>query len=155
MPVIKSYQCKEHGYFDAWDDPACPECGAEAKQVFIKPFSIKTGRTKKAVATLKQLAADYKMTNIKSVKEGESQAGTYRHGGGPKVEEPRQPRAGDAVMWGNAGNYSLQSLLGGGGPRSVKGEATGFNPKDMGNVSGPKAIPVARDPQNLTLKDAK
>lgn len=155
MPVMKSYQCKEHGFFDAWDDAACPECGIECKQVFIKPFSIKSGSTKKADATLKQLASDYKMTNIKSAREGESQAGTFRHGGGPKVEQPRQPRAGDAAIWGNAGNYNLNSLLSGGGPASVRGEATGFNPKDMGNVSGPKAIPVARDPQNLTLKDAK
>ena len=155
MPVLKSYQCTDHGYFDSWEEPKCPVCGVECKQVFIKPFAIKSGRTKNTDKTLRQLASDYKMTDIKSAREGESQAGTFRHGGGPKTPEPRQPRAGDAAIWGNAGNYSLNGLLGGQGPRSVRGEATGFNPKDMGNVGGPKAIPVARDPQNLTLKDAK
>lgn len=155
MPVLKSYQCTDHGYFDSWEEPACPVCHVECKQVFIKPFSIKSGRTKNTDKTLRQLASDYNMTDIKSAREGESQAGTFRHGNTPKVEEPRQPRAGDAVMWGNAGNYNMNSLLAGMGPKSVKGEATGFNPKDMGNVSGPRAIPVARDPQNLSLKDAK
>lgn len=154
MPVVRSYKCEEHGYFDGWnEDNACPTCGTACVQVFIKPFSIKSGRTKNADKTLKQLASDYKMTDIKSVREGESQAGTFRHGAAP--QEPKQPRPGDAVMWGGAGAYNMNSLLSGGGPKSVGGEATGFNPKDMGNVSGPRAIPVARDPQNLTLKDAK
>jgi hypothetical protein len=89
------------------------------------------------------------MTNIKSTREGESQAGTYRHGNTP---EPKQPRPGDAVMWGNAGNYSMDSLLGGRGPQSVKGEATGFNPKDMGNLSGPKAASYTPDHEGLKIK---
>lgn len=151
MPVVRSYKCDDHGYFDGWnEDNACPQCGAACKQVFIKPFSIKTGRTKHADRTLKQLAADYNMTDIKSVREGESQAGTFKH-----ANQPKEPRPGDAVMWGGAGSYNMNSLLSGGGPKSVGGEATGFNPRDMGNVTGPKAIPIARDPQNLTLKDAK
>ena len=150
MPVVKSYKCEAHGYFDGWDDDnACPTCGEASRQVFIKPFSIRSARTKKADQTLKGLAADYKMTNIKSAREGESQAGTFRHGGS---SAPPQPRPGDAVMWGNAGNYSMQSLLSGGGPRSVKGEATGFNPKDMGNLSGPKTASYVPDHEGLKIK---
>lgn len=150
MPVVKSYKCEAHGYFDGWDDDnACPTCGEASRQVFIKPFSIRSARTKKADQTLKGLAADYKMTDIKSTREGESQAGTFRHGGS---SAPPQPRPGDAVMWGNAGNYSMQSLLSGGGPRSVKGEATGFNPKDMGNLSGPKTASYVPDHEGLKIK---
>jgi hypothetical protein len=37
--------------------------------------STKTGRTKRNDNNLKQLAADFGMTDIKSVKEGESQQG--------------------------------------------------------------------------------
>lgn len=150
MPVVRSYKCDAHGYFDGWnEDNACPECGVACKQVFIKPFAIKSGRTKNTDQTLKQLASDYKMTNIKSTREGESQAGTFRHGGS---SAPREPRPGDAVMWGNAGNYSMDSLLKGGGPRSVKGEATGFNPKDMGNLNGPKAASYIPDHEGLKIK---
>lgn len=150
MPVVRSYKCEDHGYFDGWnEDNACPHCGVACKQVFIKPFAIKSGRTKNADKTLRQLATDYNMTNIKSTREGESQAGTYRHGNTP---EPKQPRPGDAVMWGNAGNYSMDSLLRGGGPQSVKGEATGFNPKDMGNLSGPKAASYTPDHEGLKIK---
>ena len=58
MAVLKSYKCEEHGYFDAWEQ-ACEHCDKVPEQVFLKPFSIKSDRTKKADRTLKGLAKDF------------------------------------------------------------------------------------------------
>ena len=74
--VLKDYHCTEHGYFEGWEE-RCPikGCHGAVSVVFLQPVSLKSDRTKKADKTLKGLAQDFGMTDIKSTKEGEHQTG--------------------------------------------------------------------------------
>lgn len=162
MAVLKSYKCEEHGYFDAWEQK-CEDCDAIPKQVFIKPFSIKSDRTKRADSSLKGLASQFNMTNIKSTREGEHQAGYYTRNNKPIskqeqefiAQEPKGKEAAEGgVMWGGGGNLSMPSLMSGNAIKSVRGEPVGFNVKAE-NFTGPKPSSIMNDHQGLSLKDAK
>jgi len=76
MAVLKDYYCDAHGIFEAWE-AKCPmkNCKGELSVVFLKPVGLKSDKTKKTDKTVKQLAIDYDMTDIKSTKEGEYQTG--------------------------------------------------------------------------------
>lgn len=148
MAVLRSYSCPKHGYFDAWE-AKCPDCNSKVTQVFTKPFSIKSDRTKKADSTLKGLATDFKMTNIKSTREGEYQTGYHTRNNKPP--EKGYEAANGQVLWGGGGRFDMGSALAGKAVSSVKGEATGFNPKDMGNLSGPRAASYMADHEGLKL----
>lgn len=75
MPVTKEWECAAHGYFDA-TAPVCPHgCPDKfVRRVFLTPPAIGSEGTKRSDDTLKNLAADYGMTDIKNGQNGESVA---------------------------------------------------------------------------------
>ena len=155
MPVLKTYKCAEHGEFDAWEQ-ACPHCDAVPRQI-LKPFSIKSERTKSADRSLKGLAKDFKMTNIKSTREGEHQEGYYKRN---NVEPPKGYEAAhQQVTWGGGPNINMGQALSGALAKPVgpsigrEAENVGFAPPS--GLTGPRASVIRNDHEGLSLKDAK
>ena len=147
MAVLRSYSCAAHGYFDAWEAKCSHGC-KKVTQVFTKPFSIKSSRTKTADKTLDSLASEFKMTNIKSTREGEHQSNYFTRNNQPNKGHEA---ANGGVMWGGGGRFDMASALKGGAVSSVAGEQVGFNPKDAGNLTGPKPNWVRQDHEGLRL----
>ena len=150
MAVLHDYKCPDHGFFEAMK-PVCPQgCKKGVKMVFLKAPSIRSPRTTKADKTLKQLADDFEMTNMRSAKEGESQAGMFKHKKKKQVEQ-RQPRPGDAAIWGGEfKGVNMNSLMSGRAIRSVAGEAVGVSLQDQ-RLTGPKTASYFKDQDNLTI----
>ena len=151
MAIKRDYECREHGYFEAWE-PVCPEgCKRGIKVVFLRAPAYVSARTKSADQTVRGLAENFNMTNIKSTREGETQAGYFTRNNAPEPQQqPTQSQNG--VLWGNAGRFSMQNVLANGAAQSVRGEAVGFNPKDMGNLQGPKTASYLNDHEGLKIK---
>lgn len=157
MGILRSYKCIRHGYFDAWE-PVCEHGCTDVAQVFLRAPSMrdstKTGHTKRNDNNLKQLAADFGMTDIKSVKEGEAQPG-YLTRNNAKVSKQEEEMAREAklngVIWGEAGKYSMQNMLQGGAVQSAMGEKVGFNPKDANITRGPMAASYQADHEQLKI----
>lgn len=147
MAVLKDYKCPKHGYFEA-RKAKCPmkDCNEEVMVVFLKAPGLKSEKTKRNDQNAKNLAKDFGMTDIKTTKEGENQVGAFSHG------QQREARPGDSVMWGNQSGMNMNQLLKGGMFRSVAGEQVGINPKDAGNLTGPRTASYTADHENLTLK---
>ena len=160
MGVLKDYFCASHGVFES-REVKCPikGCGAELSVVFLQPVAIKSQKTVKTDANLKQLAIDFDMTNIKSTRAGEHQDGYLKRknklsdkefakateameANNKRIAEnqPKEPRPGDGAMWGNGGNISLKSVMGG-QFKPVKDESVSIMPKDIGQFTQPKAGP--------------
>jgi len=148
MAILRSYSCPRHGVFDGWE-AECPHGCKDVTQVFTKAFAIKSQRTKNTDATLKGLASDFKMTNIKSTREGDHQEGYFTRNNAPPPKGHEAANGG--VLWGGGGRFDMGSALAGKAVSSVKGEAVGFNPKDMGNLTGPKAASYIQDHQGLKI----
>ena len=99
------------------------------------------------------------MTNIKTTRQGENQAGYYkRKNTTPDAEvtsqniPSREPRPGDAAVWGGGfQGLNMKSVLAGRAARSIHGENVGMNPKDAGNLTGPKAASYIADQENLKI----
>jgi len=125
--------------------------------VFLKAPGFVSAKIKRNDKRLKQLAADYKMTDIKSTREGESQS-NYLAKNNPVVssqsEQPREPRPGDSVIWGDSGGkkLSMGNILGGRAFPPVRDEQVGFNPKQNGNLTGPRSASYIPDHENLAIK---
>ena len=160
MAVLHDYFCSEHGIFEAWE-AKCPMkiCKGEISKVFLQPVGIKSERTKNTDKTVNQLAMDFQMTDIKSTREGNNQAGFFTRNNTTspaelakqEAEAKREPRMGDAAIWGGKGNLNMQSVIQGNMFRSVAGESVGVNPKDTGNLTGPRTASYIADQDNLTL----
>jgi hypothetical protein len=159
--ILKDYHCSEHGYFEGWEEK-CPikNCNGAVSVVFLQPVSIKSDKTKRTDKTLKGLAEDFKMTDIKSTKEGEHQTGYLKRNNKQTDKQreleleaaaSRKPRPGDAAIWGGGGNMSLKSVMGG-QFKPVKDESVSFMPKSMGDLTGPKPASYIADHENLTIK---
>lgn len=91
MAVVKEWECKAHGYFDATEH-RCPwGCPSEfVERVFLTPPTIGSARTKAADSTLRNLANDFGMTDIRGGKEGESVASLTPASSAP-FKVPQQP----------------------------------------------------------------
>lgn len=150
--ITKDYKCPTHGYFES-DVAVCfvDDCEANVMRVHLRAPGFKSERTKGIDTKAKQLAMDYKMTNIKTAREGENQAGYYTRNNEKPVEQPRESRPGDAAIWGGGAGMSMQSLLRGGAIKPVRDEAVGFNPRDAGNLTGPKVASYVPDHENLVI----
>lgn len=150
MAILKRFICSKHGEFDAWSDisPRCPaaKCRCKPREMVSGP-AIHRGATAKTDATLRGLANDFNMTNMKSAREGENQADHFTH-----KKEKRESRPGDSVIWGNAGSYNMQSILKGGAFPSVRGEQVGVKPSDVGVKRGPITASYIPDHENLKIK---
>jgi len=150
MGILRDYHCPTHGYFESFE-AQCPmkRCDEEVAIVHLQPVGLKSDKTKHNDKTINQLAIDFNMTDIKSVREGESQTGYLTRN---NTTESKEPRPGDAVMWGNVGGrYQLDSLVKGNGYRSINGEPVGVNPKDLGNLTAPKTASYIADHDNLQI----
>ena len=159
MAVTHDYKCAEHGYFEA-RKPICPEgCKDGVMLVFLQAPGTISSKTRHTDKTAKQLAVDFGMTNIKTTREGENQSGYYkRKNTTPDAEvhsqnvDNREPRPGDSAVWGGGfQNLNMKSILSGRAVRSIHGESVGMNPKEAGNLTGPKAASYLQDQDNLKI----
>ena len=182
MAVLNDYKCPKHGYFES-KKAVCPmkDCHEEVLLVFLQAPNMVSAKTRFTDKSTKQLAIEFGMSNIKTAREGENQAGyltrnnkftekeyadaekfaTRKKGNKDKImptqqiEAPREARAGDNAIWGGGfQGLSMQSLLSGRSIQSIKGEAVGLTPAQAGIKSGPRTDPSAtlRDPDNLQIK---
>ena len=137
MGVLNDYKCPAHGYFES-KEPVCPHGCTDVQVVFLQPVGMIGDRTKGSDKTLNQLALDFKMGDIKSVKEGEAQPPRFAK------ETPQNPYA---PRWGNAGD------LGGFNLRSVAGESvSGIQAvKESSRLQGPRIGSYIADHQNLKI----
>ncbi len=135
MGVKNDYKCPAHGYFES-REPVCPHGCTDVQVVFLQPVGVTSDRTKGSDKTLKQLALDFKMSDVKSVKEGEAQPPRFA-----KQDNPFAPR------WGSTGD------LGGFNLRPVKDEnVSGIGAiKGGANLSGPRIGSYIADHQNLKI----
>lgn len=150
MGILRDYHCPTHGYFESFE-AQCPmkRCDEEVAIVHLQPVGLKSDKTKHNDKTINQLAIDFNMTDIKSVREGESQTGYLTRNNAPA---PKEERPGDAAIWGNAGSrWNLDSLVKGNGYRSINGEPVGVNPKDLGNLTAPRTASYIADHENLQI----
>lgn len=169
--ILRDYKCQEHGFFEGFE-PNCPEgCGDElVLQVFLKSPGFVSDKSKSTDAHLRGLAREFDMSNIKSTREGENQAGYLTRNnkfseseyaeaekyaapkkrGRPRKdantaapqEEPRQARAGDSAIWGGGfQGMNMASVLAGRFRTPVKDEGVGLTPKAVGIQSGPTINP--------------
>jgi len=151
MSVLHDYLCSAHGLFESYE-PVCPIkfCTAELNMVFLKPVSLKSDKTKHADNTLRNLAQDFNMTDIRSVREGESQAGMHHHQ--IPVEQKKEPRPGDAAIWGGGfQNINLEAAMAGRVAKPVRDEPISMNPHETGRLVGPKAASYMSDHENLSI----
>jgi hypothetical protein len=144
-------------------------CKATISIIHLKPVGTRSAKTAKTDKTLDGLAKDFGMTNIKSTKEGEHQTGYLKRNNKLSDKEyaeataasehfetqnesqkQKEGRAGDAAIWGNGGNINMKSVLGG-QFKSVAGESVGINPREAGNLTGPKPASYYADHENLTV----
>lgn len=159
MGVLHDYKCSVHGYFEN-TEASCVEvgCDGEVMLVFLQAPAMLGEKTKSADKTINQLAMDFGMTNMRSARAGESQQGYYtRKNTQPTAEVqtqniPREPQPRDAAVWGGGmRGINMGSLLNGTAVRSVRGESVGINPKEAGNLTGPRAASFTADHQNLKI----
>ena len=96
-------------------------------------------RTKGSDKTVRQLAMDFNMTDVKSVREGEAQPPRFAN---KKPDNPFAPR------WGSPGDLSGFNL------NPVAGEnVSGIGAlKQDAKLSGPKVGSYIADHQNLQIK---
>ena len=181
MAVLNDYKCPKHGYFES-KKAVCPmkDCHEEVLLVFLQAPNMVSAKTRFTDKSTKQLAIEFGMSNIKTAREGENQAGyltrnnkftekeyadaekfaTRKKGNKdkimptPQIDAPREARAGDNAQWGGFQGITMQSLLSGRSIQSIKGEAVGLTPAQAGIKSGPRTDPSAtlRDPDNLQIK---
>jgi hypothetical protein len=135
MGVLNDYKCPAHGYFEG-KEPVCPHGCTDVQVVFLQPVGVTSDRTKGSDKTLKQLALDFKMSDVKSVKDGEAQPPRFA-----KQNNPFAPR------WGSPGDlsgFNLRSVAGEqvSGIQAVKGES---------RLTGPKIGSYVADHQNLKI----
>lgn len=150
--ILRDYKCAKHGYFESFD-AKCPmkACEEEVMVVFLQPPGLISDKTKGNDKRLNQLAIDFNMTNIKSTREGDSQGGYYARNNGPEPEQPREPRPGDAAIWGGDKRFSMQSIMAGRAVQPVRDEAVSINPKEIGNLTGPRTGSYVQDHENLSI----
>ena len=142
--IVKEWKCDEHGYFES-DKPECPDgCLKGISQVFLTPVKYKSNRTKGIDKTTNQLALDYKMSDIKTVKEGEAQPPRLANQApNPQADRPT------GVMWGNPKSITNYNL------RSVNGEQiNGLAAVKEGGVAltKPRTASYIADHQNLKIE---
>jgi hypothetical protein len=166
--ILKDYKCSTHGFFEA-GEPICPEgCTDGIHVVFLQAPALLGEKTKAADSHLDSLADQFKMSDIKSTREGESQSGyllknnkfsekeyaeaeAYMQS---KPQEQREARPGDSAIWGqNFQGLNMQNILSGRAVQSVRGESVGMTPSQAGINQGPRIDPRStfRDPDNLKI----
>ena len=166
MAILRDYYCESHGVFEAWE-PECPmkHCKATISIIHLKPVGTKSAKTAKTDKTLEGLAQDFGMTDIKSTREGEHQAGYFKRNNkltdkefaqateamqANNAQKQGESRPGESAIWGGGGNISMKSVMGG-QFKSLAGEPVGINPREAGNLTGPKPASYIPDHENLSV----
>jgi hypothetical protein len=129
MAVMHDFKCAVHGYFES-SSAICPHGCDTVQKVFLQPVGMVSDTTRFNDTTLRNLANDFKMGDIKSVKEGEAQ---------PPTSDPF------AVQWGSPsqiGNYNTASIAG----EQVNGLAAAG-----GKFAKPTTASYIPDHQNLKV----
>jgi len=172
MSVVNDFHCAKHGYFES-REAKCPMkgCNEEVMVVFLQAPNLISQKTKFTDKSTKQLAIEFDMSDIKSTREGENQAGyltrknkfkekdyadaekyaTRKRGNKDKIkpvptqEAPKEARPGDAAIWGGGTQgfqgLNMQSLLRGGAIKPVRDEQVGLTPQQAGVIKGPTIDP--------------
>lgn len=174
MAALHDYKCEKHGYFES-RKAECPMkgCTDTVHKVFLQAPGIKTERTKKADSTLKGLANDFGMTNLKSTREGEHQEGYFNRDNKMTSaqqqeladreqmakNQQKEGRPGDAAIWGGGfKGLDMNSVLSGrfnqpiGPSLGKEAEQVGIMPSQAGNLTGPKPASYIADHENLSIK---
>lgn len=157
MGVLHDYKCEKHGFFES-REAVCPEGCKKVMRVYLRAPAVMSKRTKNADKTLKNLANDFGMTNMRSTREGESQQGYFKRNNKTPdtvIETqniPREPQPRDSAIWGGGQGLSMQNVLAGRAARSIHGEAVGVNLKETPNLTGPRAASYFPDQDNLQVK---
>ena len=181
MAVLHDYKCPKHGYFES-RKAQCPmkDCHEEVAQVFLQAPSLISAKTKFTDKSTKQLAIEFGMSDIKTTREGEHQAGYLKRNNKftekeyadaekyatrkqgvdkdklkPIPQVPQESRPGDAAIWGGGfQGLNMQQILSGRAIQPVNGEQVGLTPSQAGINSGPRIDPKStlRDPDNLQIK---
>jgi hypothetical protein len=143
MAVLKDYKCPTHGFFESFD-PVCPHGCTEVSVVFLQAPGMISDKTKGYDGTLQNLSHDFKMTDIKSTREGENQSGYFNRNNTNET---------NPVMWGQQANkmnpnMNMDSLF-----KSNAYDGAGFNPKALGNLPQPKPGIVMKDHENLKVPE--
>jgi hypothetical protein len=180
--ILRDYKCQEHGFFEGFE-PVCSEgCRDElVLQVFLKSVGFVSDKSKAADSHLRNLANEFGMSDIKSTRTGENQAGyltrnnkfsekeyaeaekfaTPKKRGRPRKDQsvqappppPQEARAGDSAIWGGGfQGMNMASVLAGRFGKSVQGESVGLTPRDAGIQSGPRVDPRATMQDPQNLK---
>lgn len=132
--VVKEWKCDAHGYFES-DEPICPQGCDTVSRVFLTPVNVKSDRTKNSDKTLSQLASDFAMSDIKSVREGEAQP--------PRLATDNNPFA---VQWGSP------SAISGYNTQSIRGESVnGLSAFKEARPGGPKTASYIQDHEGLKI----
>jgi len=131
--VLKDYKCAAHGFFEAYE-AVCPHGCETVQQVWLTPPAIQSAKTKFTDSTLKGLASEFGMTDLRSNSAGEAQ----------KSAPAQNPFA---VQWGSPsqlGNFNLNSIRG--------EQVSGLNAvKGNSNLQGPKTASYIQDHENLKI----
>jgi hypothetical protein len=154
------------------------DCHEEVMVVFLQAPALLGAKTKSTDKTVKQLAMEFDMSDIKSTREGENQSGyltrknkfkekdyaeaekyaTRKRGNKDRIikppEVPQEARPGDSAIWGKGfQGMNMQSILGG-MIKPVRDEQVGLSPAQAGIRNGPRIDPAStmRDPDNLQIK---
>jgi hypothetical protein len=139
MAVLHDYKCLAHGYFEAWEPRCRHGCDGESVvKVFLQAVGTRSDSTKHADSTMRGLAQDYGMSDIKSVREGEAQPARFN-------QAPTNPYA---VQWGNPSmisQYNTASIAG----ESTNGLQLG---KETGKLGALRPSVVTRDHENLSIE---
>jgi hypothetical protein len=132
--VVKEWKCDAHGYFESVD-PVCPHGCTAIQRVFLTPVAFKSDKTKRNDTTLQNLATDFQMNDIKSVREGEAQP--------PRLANDRNPFA---VQWGSPNQISSFNT------NSIRGEnVNGLSSFKQYQPTGPKAGSYIPDHEGLKI----
>ena len=144
--VLKDYECSIHGVFES-RSAKCPMkgCAGDVQVVFLKAPNVMSPSTRSSDQTLKQLAEDFRMTDIKSAKEGEAQTGYF-------TRNNKEPRPGDSVIWGGTRQFDLKNVMSGNIVKPVRDEPVSFHPSELGKLTGPKTGSYIEDHEGLKIK---
>lgn len=138
--VLKEWRCRAHGEFEN-STGKCPACGHARMSVqeFRTPFKHVGAKTKNSDRVVKQLAMDYRLSDVKNDKAGGSVMDAMRKGNRMPAMAPGQ------VMQNYRTNPTRESAwLGAQAPGAFGG--IGGNALQGMPISKPAPQYVARDP---------
>jgi hypothetical protein len=139
MAVTNDYLCAAHGPFEAQSD-RCPHCKHNrfVKIQFLKAPAFTSAKTKNSDRVVKQLAMDYRMTDVKNDKDGGSVMDAMRKGNRTPAMAPGQ------VMQNYRQNPTRESAWLGSAPPTAFG-GLGGNALSGVPMGKPRPQYVARD----------